>query len=82
MLCKEIIAFEPTCSQWAAYESCDMFQQGDFVGGFDSIEEAFCFSYFDKCGNEFWFQLNISQVLSIANKNAQIIKAIPANKII
>ena len=38
-------------------ESCDMFQEAPYVGGFETIENAFCFSVYDEDGAEYWFQL-------------------------
>ena len=53
--------------QWAEIESCDMFQTSNYCGGFDADEQAFCFSYFDPNNQEFWFQIDLQQVKSIAN---------------
>ena len=48
-------------------ESCDMFQEAPYVGGFESIENAFCFSVYDEDGTEYWFQLTLEEIKQVAN---------------
>jgi len=60
--------------EWAEVESDDMFQSDNFVGGFDADEAAFCFSYFDKNGDEYWFQFTLSDVQELlAGKSLRLI---------
>jgi hypothetical protein len=61
-----IVAESKTFAQWAEIESCDMFQDGGVVGGFDATEGEFTFSYFRPDG-EIWFQLSIEQLKLIAS---------------
>lgn len=42
-------------------ESSDMFQTKNFCGGFDAIENEFCFSYYND-DKEFWFQLSLNDI--------------------
>lgn len=64
-ICREIIAENKTIEEWIEIESDDMFQKGDYVGGFDGTEEEFCFSvYID--GKEYWFQVSLEKVAEIA----------------
>lgn len=39
-----------------------MFQSSNFCGGYDTIEDAFCFSYYDQEKKEFWFQIDLSEI--------------------
>lgn len=65
--CAAIVAEARSLDAWALVASDDMFQIGQFEGGFDAIERAFCFSYYDPQGNEFWFQLTLAEVAAVAN---------------
>lgn len=66
-LCQSIWLEGKTEDQWVSIESDDMFQTDSFVGGFDSTEMEFCFSYYNESGTEFWFQLTLSQVGLVAS---------------
>ena len=61
IICKEILEENKLESQWAEIESDDMFQQGNYEGGFDATEMEFCFSVYEK-GQEYWFQFTLSEV--------------------
>lgn len=61
-LLKKIKTEGKSLEEWAEIESDDMFQSGRFVGGYDADEAAFCFSYFDIDGGEYWFQFTLSDV--------------------
>ena len=64
-ICREIIAEDKTIEEWIEIESDDMFQKGNYVGGFDGPEEGFCFSvYIDE--KEYWFQVSLEKVAEIA----------------
>jgi hypothetical protein len=65
-LCSEIASEQRSEDEWSLIESDDMFQTAHFIGGFDATERAFCFSYYDGSGTEFWFQLTLSEALRIA----------------
>ena len=60
--------------EWGEIESTDAFQENDYVGGFDDTEKAFCFSYYDLSGKEFWFQLTLNDVDEIVALNKKEIK--------
>lgn len=62
LIFEQIVNEQKTASEWAEIESDDMFQSKSFDGGFDAIEQAFCFSYYDDNGDEFWFQLTLSDI--------------------
>ena len=64
-ICKEIKDKKLSLEEWRLIESCDMFQTSSFCGGFDGIEDAFCFSYYDKERKEFWFQVNLTEIEEI-----------------
>lgn len=64
----EIIKNEnKTFKDWEKEESSDDFQSDHFQGGFDLIEGAFCFSYFDDYRNEYWFQFKLDEIDNILN---------------
>lgn len=67
IICAEIDNKNLDASQWSEIESDDMFQSGNFVGGFDADEQEFCFSYNSPNDIEYWFQFN----LEIAKKISQ-----------
>ncbi len=54
--------------EWEDVESDDMFSTDHFAGGFDGTEKAFCFSYYDANGCEYWFQLTLDEVNAIKSK--------------
>ena len=61
-----ILAENKTESEWAEIESDDMFQSDHYSGGFDATEMAFCFSFFDEDGIEFWFQIPLEEIREYA----------------
>jgi hypothetical protein len=72
-ICSSICAAHKSLEEWRMIESCDYFQQGKYVGGFDATEDAFCFSYYHEDGHEYWFQISLSEVEEIVNeKKTQI----------
>jgi hypothetical protein len=73
-ICSEIVSQDRTDEEWAAVESDDMFQSPSYVGGFDATEMAFCFSYFDPGGVEYWFQLTSSEVSKVENEQKRSIE--------
>jgi hypothetical protein len=77
-LCREIVVEDRSEEEWAEIESGDMFQTESYVGGFESIEEAFCFSHKAEDGQEHWFQLTLSEVQAIAAGEDRVIPVRPA----
>ena len=67
-ICKMIVKEGKNENEWNEIESDDMFQTENYSGGFDSIERAFCFSFFEKNNKEFWFQLTLEEIISVVNK--------------
>jgi len=65
-LCCKIAAEPKSIVDWASSESDDTFQIENFAGGFDGTENAFCFSYYNPKGEEFWFQLTLDEVGKIS----------------
>lgn len=66
-ICEAIADQAYTPVQWARFESDDMFQSEQIVGGYDATEKAFTFSYFDSDKKEWWFQLTLKDVNEIAD---------------
>ena len=66
-ICREIVAEGKSMAEWDRIESCDMFQRGAFVGGYDACEQAFTFSYYDVSRKEWW----LSFTLPVAEKIAR-----------
>ena len=58
-VCQEIRDRELSIEEWRLIESSDMFQCLNFSGGFEEAEDTFCFSYYDKEGKEFFFQIDL-----------------------
>ncbi len=73
-----IVAENKTAVEWAAVESDDMFQEGDYSGGFDADEGEFCFSYYASEG-EIWFQASLDQMTEIAHGGTPELKGSEAN---
>lgn len=65
-ICSRIVNEAKSEVEWAAIESDDMFQTANYIGGFDATEMEFCFSYYDSQQREFWFQLPVSAIKSVA----------------
>ncbi|WP_061227142.1 hypothetical protein [Leptospira interrogans] len=59
---------------WADRESCDLFQTARYWGGYDSIENAFTFSYYDIKNIEWWFQITLDEIDKILSGEIQQIK--------
>ena len=64
-ICREITSSAQSEDAWAEQESDDMFQTSHYCGGFDADERAFCFSYNSSCP-EMWFQLSLSEVMTLS----------------
>ncbi|HSF38252.1 MAG TPA: hypothetical protein VLT87_00580 [Thermoanaerobaculia bacterium] len=77
-LCREIAGENRSEEEWAEIESDDMFQSESYEGGFDATEEAFCFSRHADDGQEYWFQLTLSEVQAIAAGEERVIEMRPA----
>jgi hypothetical protein len=77
-LCQEIIDRKLSIEGWRLIESSDMFQSSSFSGGFDAIEDAFCFSYFDENGKEYWFQIDLAEVEQIVDGSKTSLLVRPA----
>jgi hypothetical protein len=63
-ICEGILQENKSIEEWAAVESDDMFQKGNYVGGFDATEMAFCFSVFVD-HREYWFQVFLEEIKGI-----------------
>ena len=62
-------------NQWALIESCDMFQTKHYCGGYDPIENAFCFSYYNEKEEEWFFQITLKKVKEILEDKIKFIEA-------
>ena len=69
---------QKTEDEWKELESSDMFQSIHYVGGYDSIESAFTFSYFTPDKKEYWFQLNLAEIHEVITKKITGIEIRPA----
>jgi hypothetical protein len=71
-ICQEILKENKSEEEWAEIESDDMFQEGNYEGGFDATGMDFCFSVFEN-EEEFWFQFPLNKVQSfIENVETEI----------
>ncbi|MCV6629882.1 MAG: hypothetical protein OIF50_08490 [Flavobacteriaceae bacterium] len=78
-ICEEIIKENKTIEQWSEIESSDMFQNEDYNGGFDAIEEEFCFSLYE-ANKEYWFQFSLEDATKIASGELALIMVREADK--
>ena len=65
-ICREIVAEGKNLTEWDRVESCDAFQHGSFVGGYDACEQEFTFSYYDASKKEWWFSFSLPIAEKIA----------------
>ncbi len=65
-ICSQIVSSKKSEKEWAENESDDMFQIGNYEGGFDATEMMFCFSL-HVGGKEYWFQVSLDDVINIHN---------------
>ena len=72
-ICEEIEGKNLQVTHWAEIESDDMFQVGNFVGGFDADEQEFCFSYFAPNKNEYWFQFSLDIAKEISQGKTPVL---------
>jgi len=72
-ICRAIVNASKTIEEWCEIESDDMFQLGDYCGGYDADEQGFCFEVIID-GVELWFQLSLEQAALIAEGKDIIIE--------
>ena len=77
IIAASIVNENKSLEEWSDCESDDMFHRGRFAGGFDADEREFCFSFHGTDG-EFWFQLSLAQIKSIADGEILSITGRPA----
>lgn len=77
LICKEILQENKSLEEWAEIESCDMFQLDPYNGGFESIEDEFCFSVYLPDG-EYWFQFPLKDAEKIVSGEITEIEMRPA----
>ena len=65
-ICREITARNNSSEVWRATESCDEFQTDHYCGGYEALEDAFCFSYYSPDQGEQRFQFTLKEVNAIA----------------
>jgi len=73
-ICESVVKENKTEEQWAEVESSDMFQVDPYQGGYESDEGAFCFSYYEANGKEYWFQITLKEVEEISQGHKDIIE--------
>jgi hypothetical protein len=76
-ICRRIVAEGKDIHEWNLIEADDMFELGNYAGGFDADEEAFCFSVFLDTG-EHWFQISLNDVKLIAAGRIREVEIRPA----
>jgi len=73
-----IVARDQSIEDWRDTESDDEFQTENYVGGYEALEDAFCFSYYAADGAELWFQVTLAEVAKIAAGEMSAVEARPA----
>lgn len=76
-IAKKILENNKSEKEWSEVESDDMFQSENYCGGFDSIEMAFCFSFYSE-GSEFWFQFTLNEARDILSGDIAYFEIRPA----
>lgn len=77
-IAQQIVARGWTEHEWADRESDDEFQTSAVVGGFDTTEMAFTFSIYDEERTEWWAQLSLDEMHSLAQGRLADIPLRPA----
>jgi hypothetical protein len=75
----QIVLEDKQPEEWAEIESGDAFQEGNYAGGFDATEMAFCFSAYLE-GKEYWFQLSLEDIYKIRDGQLQQAEIMLADK--
>ena len=77
-ICRRIVLENKTIEEWAEIESDDMFQKGNYEGGFDAtgMEFSFCVYINDI---EYWFQLTLDSVHKIYSNELTEIEILKAD---
>lgn len=79
-ICIQILAEGKSEAEWDESPACDWFQTERFVGGFESPEKAFTFSYFDEQKQEFWFTLTLEEVNDIVESKKHTLEVRNADR--
>ena len=66
-LASEIVSWMASQPDWRELEGSDVFQSPNYSGGYEALEEAFTFSYYDPDRREWWFQLGAADVEGLAD---------------
>ncbi len=61
LISEEIISEKKDVNGWSEIEADEMFQKGNYEGGFDATEMEFCFRVFID-DIEYWFQLPLESI--------------------
>lgn len=64
-ICEEIVRHDKSDQEWADVESGDLFQEGDYSGGYDAIEQEFLFSYY-RGDKEYWLSFDLPTAGKVA----------------
>ena|SRR6478609_4470598 len=72
LISEEIISEKKNNKEWAEIESDDMFQRGNYEGGFDSTEMEFCFRVFIN-EREYWFQLPLQSIEKVYLRQLDVV---------
>ena len=79
-ICQEIKKMNKSHNEWNQIESSDMFQSEKYCGGFDAIEQEFCFSYYDEDNIEYWFAFSLNDLDSIIAGKLKYLDLVKAEK--
>jgi hypothetical protein len=76
-ICKQIVLENKTNEQWAEIESDDMFQEGNYEGGFDATGMEFTFCIYIS-NIEYWFQLTLENAHKVYTNELTEIEVLKA----
>lgn len=76
---KDITQMDLSIQEWREIESCDMFQNKNYCGGFDADEDEFTFSLYLN-NTEYWFQISLDKINKILKKEIKCIDIYPRSE--
>ena len=75
-ICSKIMDENLSETEWSEIESDDQFYELPYCGGFDALENAFCFGYYAEDGKEFSIQLTLSEISKIVSGEIKHLNAV------
>lgn len=65
-ICREIVSLGRGYGGWDHPDSTEQFQRGHYSGGYDTVEQAFVFTYCDANQKQWWMILSLEVIEKIS----------------